>query len=391
MIPAYAQARILAAAVGALSGGLSAGCPSVECVQTKECAVGFDCTLEGVCVTTAQGEIRWIAPEAGSIVGQSFDAVVEVSFRAPAASITIDRDVINGGDPCAPFVSSTVDVAGDIEQALVQRVTVPGLLALGAEFGLSATLNAAGGVRSVRVAFTGEPTGYQGARFVEPGDAVIDASTALSLPVSAVLDRAASRALISVEPLGGDPSPREVVGGGVIELEGLRAPLARGPQILWLDTEDELGAHRCGRGLRGESPPTTGVELGLSFEGDQPGQLDLHVLLERPEGDVGCTFIEPGTACAAVYESRAPTRVGEEVLLVHAQDGVLIVAVVPGAAGPSLTARVRVSHNGIHVGWLGPFPLQPALGEVWIAGRIILGGALARLERIDDVVIGAPF
>jgi hypothetical protein len=375
----------------------AAGCPNVECVRTNDCSVGFDCTLDGVCVSTPQGEIRWLSPEPGSVVaGETFDAVVEVSFRAPAATITFDRDVVDHGDVCAPFIPTTVTVLGDLQEAIVQQVTVPGLFALGDEFGVSATLNAAGGTRSTRVTFRGEPTGYEGAdielRLTEDTINLVDASTTLGVTLSATFERAAARALLSVEPLGAAPTPRQLLGGGIAALDEVRAPVARGPQIVWLDTEDDGGdSHRCGVGLSGGNEGAAGVELGLSFEGADPGQLDLLVLLA--DGETTCSFNEPGDACEALYETRMPTRAGEEVLLVKQNSGLLRVAVVPGAASASLTARVRVSSNGAHVGWLGPFPLQPAQGEHWIAGSIVLDGSLATIvpELIEPTGVGPPF
>lgn len=416
LAPGTSRTRALALVCAALAtaGAAAAGCEQKECIVTDDCAVGFDCTLDGVCVSTAQGQIRWISPEPGSVVGARFDAVVEVSFRAPAATVSIDRDAVNAGERCAPFVPTEVTVIGDLQEALVQQVTLPGLFALGESFGVAATLNAAGGTRSVRVELQGEPTGYGGID-IDIADAdeddsasVRDAASTLSLPIDARFDRASARALVSVEPLGSagsagsgsdEPTPREVIGGGIAEITDVRVPLARGPQVLWVDSEDEQGTHRCGLGISGIDPQgeaPAGVELGLSFEGAEPGQLDLRVLVEDAGGDSqACTFNEPGARCEAVYETRAPARSGEEVLLVPAgsggSGGVLTVAVVPGAAGPSMTARVRVSSNGVHVGWLGPYPLQPALGETWIAGRIVLDGSLARLERVDQVTIGAPF
>lgn len=383
------MALLLLSATAALCG-----CQNVECVTNDDCSLGFDCTLDGVCVTTPQGEIRWVSPEPGSVVADRFDAVVEVSFRAPAGTITIDRDVVDTGDVCAPFIPTTITVIGDLDEALVQQVTVPGLFAVGEEFGVSATLNAAGGTRSERVKFRGQPTGYEGAdidlRLTQQTSNVIDASSTLGVTLDATFERAAARALVSVEPLGQTPTPRQVVGGGIASLDDVRAPIARGPQILWVDTEDDAGAaHRCGVGIAGKSEPSTGVELGLSFDGDDLGQLDLLVLL--PDGVTTCSFFAPGDACEALYETRMPTRAGEEVLLVKETAGVLRVAVVPGATSASMTARVRVSSNGAHVGWLGPYPLQPALGESWTAGSVILDGSLARIVPEDVVTIGAPF
>jgi hypothetical protein len=333
------------------------------------------------------------------VVGETFDAVVEVSFRSPAATITIERDVVDFGEPCAPFVPTTVTVVGDLQDAFVQQVTVPGLFALGEEFGVSATLNAAGGTRSTRVSFCGERTGYDGAdielRLSEDTINAIDASETLGVTVDATFDRAAARALLSVEPLGGQPTPRQIIGGGVTTVEAVRAPIAHGPQIVWLDSEDDAGVvHRCGVGLTGRTDPTTatGVELGLSFEGSQLGQLDLVVVLA--DGTT-CSFADPGAGCTPIYETRMPTRAGEEVLLVNASDsaagaGVLQVYVAPGAASESLTARVRVSSNGAHVGWFGPFPIQPAQGEWLNAGSVVLDGSLATIVAETDFPITGP-
>lgn len=384
----------LAGGVGA--GGVGAGCAGEECRARRDCAAGFVCTVDGRCVESGEGTVSWVSPEPGSQVDEHFDVVLDVRFRDSAAELLVDRAVDAPGDPCAPSVPQRLVIAGDATAPLAQRVTIPGMRALGERFHIAATLRGGGGIDTAVAELRGPAMDFGGAVFEAPEGATAPADQALTVPVSASFDGAVVRASLWVEPVGLDgrglePSAREIVGSAVTRLTDAVAPLARGPQILWLEVEDGADIRRCGRGLSGGGDAATapGLELGLFYEGGDPGLLDLRVRVGG-EGEPGCGFADPGASCEPVRETRGPARRGEEVLRVHG-DGIVDVAVVPGAAGPPLTARVRVSMNGAHVGWLGPFAIQPALGEVWVAGTVVVTGALADLQRTDDVVIGAPF
>lgn len=376
----------------------TASCLSAECRSRRDCDVGFTCTNDGRCVDGGEAVITWVSPEPGSEVQEIFDVELDVKFRGASGELLIDRAADNPGDPCAPSIPQRVIIPGNAGESLAQRITIPAMRALGERFGIAATLRAGGGTDTAAAELRGPSFGFGGATFQEPATPIVPADHALTAAVSAELEQTAAHAWLWVEPLGRDgvglePSAREHLGLGIQRVFEAPAPLARGAQIVWLEVQDAEGTRRCGRGLSGGGDPAaaSGLELGLFYDSEDLALLDLRV---RPgEGASGCSFEAPGPGCEPVYETRGPARRGEEVLRVIDTAGTRVVdiAVVPAAAGGPATARVRVSMNGEHVGWLGPFPIQPALGEVWLAGRVLVDGALVELQRTDDVVIGAPF
>jgi hypothetical protein len=383
------------AAALAVVATLMSGC-GPECRSRRDCRSGFLCTTDGRCVESGEPRVQWRSPEPGSVVDEIFDAVVEVSFQGSSGELLVDRSVAEPGDACAPLIPQRIVIAGDSDGILVQEIVIPGLRSLGDRFSIVATLRAGGGVHTGIGELRGAPARYGGASFERPERTTIDADAAVMVPVRATLERPANVTLWTepVDAAGapGEPSARAIVGQGITQLNDRLAPLARGPQILWLELEGAGEPLRCGRGLSGSGATGTarGLELALAWEGEEAGLLDLRVRLGGEEGGQVCTFAEAAGACGRGYETRGPAPRGEEVLRIAA-DGIVDVAVVPAAASAAVTARVRVSMNGEHVGWLGPFPIQPSLGQVWIAGRVLVRAGLADLQRIDDVVIGAPF
>ncbi len=384
------RARAVVVAAGLAAAAVAGGCRP-ECSHNRDCNVGFDCSADGLCVTSQAGQIRWVSPQPGDSVDDVFTAVVEVTFAGPSATVHVDRAVNHPGDPCAPFLPHDVEVQGKGPgESVTSQVTIPGLRAVGQDFHIAASLTSAGGLHSIEEELHGPPNAYEGATIAADHEA--DAGRLLTLPMSATFDRPAARAFVFTEPVVGLPSPHVLVGNGVTSVSDVAVPLVHGAEIVWLDLADADGvAHRCGFGVVGTGDDGAGLELGLAFSGPDPGQLHLAVELDREE-PVLCSFADPAAGCEPLFQSRAPAVRGDEALRVDTRDGdVVRVAVVPGAAGPPMTAMVRVSFNGEHVGWFGPVAVNPALGQSWVAGTVTVRGALAGLQHTDAFVEGSPF
>lgn len=368
--------------------GCKDGLCAHECSSNLECPTGTDCGFNHLCGPAAAGEVVWLSPTAGSTVGATFDAELEVSFRAASGVLMIERSAADPGDSCAPFVPFQQVVLGDLQQHLTHRVTVPGLLSLGERFAVRASLVSAAGESVAELALAGPASGTGGARFTQPdGERAYDATTALTVQVGAVLEQPAAVVSLWVEPQGGVPGAAHAIGSGLTSFDGEAVLLAHGPQVIWVDAD---GA-RCGLGVDGVGAAETGLELGLRYHADEPAQLGLRLMVEQDGGAEACDFQEPGLACEAVRETPGPDLVGEQVLRVPLDDGVVQIAAVPLAAAGYASAEVRVSMAGQHLGWLGPFPVHTAVGEAWIAGQVVVDGGAARLMRTDEVTIGAPW
>ncbi|MBI1947225.1 MAG: hypothetical protein HYS27_16135 [Deltaproteobacteria bacterium] len=359
-----------------------------ECASDFDCPAGTDCGTNNLCGPPAAGEVLWQSPAPGATVEATFDADLVVSFRAATATLTVERSDVDGGDACAPFVPYQRVLLGDAQQHLTQQVVVPELRSLGEGFSLRATLVTPAGERAAELPLVGPPSAVGGARFTQPDhERTIDASLALTVAVGAVLDQPAAVVSMWVEPQGGVPGPWTALGAGVTSFDQQPVLLAHGPQVIWLDAD---GA-RCGLGISGVGESEPGLELGLRYHADEPSQLGMRLLVESAGRASACDFREPGTSCAALRETPGPDVVGEQVLYVPLSDGVVQIAAVPLAAAGYVTAVIRVSMAGEHLGWLGPFPVNSGVGEAWIAGQVVVDGGAARLMRTDQVTVGAPW
>lgn len=362
------------------------------CSRAQDCALGELCA-RGRCEVSSAPLIRWLEPASGATVGERFDVEAEVRFRGPALVAHLERDPARPGEPCAPLPVHEVRVEGDPLRETVQRLRFGDVPSLGQDFALA--LRADSGVESRAVLpLKGQAReGFGGAVVLEPSERVIDADAALSHELLVELSPAAGLVSGWVEPLGAPPSPRTVLGQGVTEVRGARLPLARGPQILWLETERAGAVQRCGIGLTTPPPQHAGaLEVALSYESDAPGDVQLWLAFEAADGAVDtCTISELSSPCVAARDG-APRldRYGEEALHLEVAEGIYGIAVAPGAATGPVRATVRLSNQGVHLGWLGPRTVQTDLGEVWLAGRVyVLGGEL-RVEPLQAVRTGRP-
>jgi hypothetical protein len=394
------RAWLLGAAV-ATSWFPTTGCDP-GCRSVTDCDTGELCTFDGTCEPDPEGSVRFVEPAAGSTVGETFDAVLELRFRGDTAQLEVDRAGLDESDPCAPFVPRHLVVDGDPTEILTQRITLRGLRALGEEFTLGARMLASGERKNDVLELHGPALDVGGVSIVSPrvtgDDPTLDASLHVAVPVSAAFDGAAARASMFVEVFNDDgvrveSTPSQLVAAGTTAFTDALAPLSRAPQIIWIRLDDDNAATRtCGLGV---APPAVdadvdrSLELGLSWDAPEPAQLQLRAQAGA-DGPV-CAFQGGEGACTPVVQSRGPAAHGEEILRLDAADGVVTVVVAPSAASGPVLARVRVSMNGRHVGWLGPMAVNPGQGEAWLAGRIVVTGAVAHIQPSNDVVIGAPF
>jgi hypothetical protein len=383
--------------------GCVAGSCQQECVSDKECHVGEQCSRRGQCIELATGSIRWVSPEPGSTVDEVFDAVVHVSFRSADAAIRVYRGGAELGDACAPVPPYEIAVAGDPDETFEQDVELPGLRAAGDPFTLVAALEASGGFTSDQIELSAPDVREERGGFTidEPLEAELEGDPTFVVLRGAVTEAAVESLTIVTQPVEGAPTPALLLDPALRTLEGVVAPVARGRQAIVLSLTNADGAVKeCARGVTVPRGPP-GIELALWYDtGDElvEGRLDQRILVEGA-ATVVCSSETAGedgddatAACALVKRTPPPAARGEEVLVVTGvTDGFLSVAVVPGAVSAPVMAGVRVSVEGSHHAFLGPFALDPGLGQAWIAGDLIISAGAVSVTPRFDLSFGAPW
>jgi hypothetical protein len=361
-----------------------------NCVNNDDCSVGFQCNGHGSCVENATGTIRWEEPAPDSEVADRFDGAVRVSFRGPSARVRVVRDLRRPGDACAPVAPFELRVEGDPEETFEQRVELPGLFAAGERFSLVATLEAAGGfigdtlplrgpaIPSSTLSITSPPEGDVAGEPVWLDVSTNGASGAQSAAVRTAPEQGAAGVSLTLDPQ---------------ELGSVMVPVARGAQSVYVEGTDPDGApFSCGRAFS-VAETGEGLELALWFQASEGEALvRMRVLVEEGGSEVVCTALEPLGPCVTVRELGALAARGDEIVsLAGTTDASVRVAVTPAAISAPVRAGVRVSYEGRHVAFLGPFSLNPALGEVWIAGDITLAGGVPLVTPRFEISPGAPF
>ena len=373
----------LLACVLAVSAG-SAGC--AECAEATDCSIGEQC-VQGSCAPTAGDRLEILS--APDVTTSTFDLTVRVRFQGDVATLRVTR---LRGDECVPFVPAQLTLFGDGDQNTEQDVVVAGLSSVG-EFELTATLDI--GTRQLRAsqAFQGPPAGdeFGGARFEAPSTSEVDVVDEPWQSLRASLE--GGRVTAFVSPVGGPSTPRVIVAEAQADVDAF-VPLVRGPQIVWLESEDRGIVRRCGRGLIGGPVVDDGgaLELALLTESAEPAWLGLSARVQQDDGDTICDAVDPPALCQHEVRPLFPTEHNAEVLRLRLTNGVVEVAAVPLVISGPVTARVRITRAGVHEGFFGPFSIFPAEGQAWFAGRVIVeGGRVVGLVPVDDVSLGAPW
>lgn len=386
-----ALAPLLPRLIGVLAlvmGVGAVGCQ--ECVENFDCGLGNQC-VEGACVVRPDNGVTVLSP-IGPITSDAFDLSLRVQFRGASAKLRVDRA---NGDRCLPFIPFEQTLPGDADELVTQDITLPGVLSLGEQFRLRVTLDVIGNVTVTDFDFAGVSTGDDVGGFVFAAPIVddVDVVAAPWLPVVGEVD--GNRAAAWIETVGDSAgtTPRRSVAEASASASGF-VPLARGPQILWVETGAGDTLRRCGRGLLGGPPRDDGgnLEIALLTE-EEDAWLGLSVKVSDPAtGEVICDATRKSARCEAVRSAFTPAPQNADIVRVAASDGVVEVAAVPRAISGPVTAWVRVTRAGRHEGFFGPFTVLPRAGQSWVAGRIILqGGQVFALVNVDEVVVGAPW
>lgn len=363
------------------------------CARDTDCDAVTERCERGRCTLDLRPVVTWISPAEDASVGERFDIEVEVRFRGAEVVIELQRDPTNPGEPCAPLIPRRLVLAGDARQEIVEKVTFRDVPALGDTFGLQVRASVASiDPFTRRRAFQGEidPT-LGGMAVAAPRAGFVDADAHVSVEVEATLEQNARSVSAWVEPVGSAPTPRRVLATQTGEVQG-RAPLARGEQILWLEADHGGSRKRCGVGLATErSALPDGVELALAFDAPEPANLDLWVYADLDEeGHSRCTLEPPTGVCAVAWSEPGLRLHGEELVVLPSAEGIYGVAVSPAAATEPVSAFVRVSNRGTHLGFFGPRSVLADQAEVWLAGRVLVLGGAVTLQPLDLVSIGLP-
>lgn len=371
---------------------------SDEGVCTKECTVDADCegdlqcSLRGECRVSLAPLVTFVLPAADAAVGEQFDVEVDVTFRGDLATVRLERDAANVGGICGPFAPQEVVLTGDVAQEVTQRVVFRDIKPYARFFSLRVVAEANGLRGTVARGFSGAPgDDFGGAKIAEPVEAIVR-SNLLTTSLSATFDPEAAVVSAWVEPERGAPSPRVLLAQNTGAIDGVSIPVARGRQTVWVETERQGVTSRCGRSFNVVPlEESRGLEVALAFESEGDAELDLWIFAERDghEAEI-CTVESPRNLCRDGVQSAPFQTAGEERLRLDLDSGVYGIAVVPAIVSEPVSARVRLSTNGVHLGWLGPRRVFAEDGAVWLAGRIyVLDGAVS-IEPLETMVTGLP-
>jgi hypothetical protein len=374
---------------------------NAESFCAKDCAQDGDCELFRSCVrgrcTLGIAPIpTWISPEEGATVDGPFDVEIMLEYRAPSVELTLERLPSAPGDACQPHVPRRIVVEGAANADLAQTVVFEDVLPLGEDFGFRLEAMANGFPVTLERTFQGPPSeGLGGAMIDAPRELIVSADDSMTIELEARIEPRADVVTAWVEPTGTrPPTPRRIVGRDTLTVEDTRLPLARGGQIVWLETERGDERLRCGVGVGTDRTENAKpIELGLTWDTlhDDRGRVELRVVAERSEEDLEiCRADEEGVCLAGERHDGGLRTHGESALLLPQEEGIYGVAVVPAAATGPIRADVRVANGNVHLGWLGPRTVQPDLGEVWLAARVVVLGGVVTIEPIDRIEPGLP-
>ena len=374
-----------ARAAGLLAAAVAGGCAQAECAVDADCGGGRVCTVHGACADDPRPVVAWRAPEPGAAVADPFDVAVDVTFTGPEVEVVLQRDPRDPGAPCAPFLPATIVAPGDATGRTTAAVVFTDVAATGGGYVVEARTSA--GLYATTRSFAADVDGATGVAIAAPTAGLVDADAAVAVPLQVDLDGAYDAVTAWVEPAGAPPSPRVVV-AVASDVVDAHVPLARGAQIVRVEATRGDAVDRCAVALQAApAARPAGVEIGLMFTGPAESAADLWLF---DADGAPCRAGGGAGFCAAGFRSPRPAAVGGEILTLPAGDGLWGVAVVPGAAGPPLTAQLRTSQGDAHAAFVGPRTLDPGQGEVWLAARIaVVDGALS-VEELFDVRAGLP-
>lgn len=363
-----------------------------ECSVDADCEGGERCSLRGECRGSLAPVAAFVLPAADAAVGDLFDVEVDVTFRGDLATVRLERDASNVGGICGPFAPQEVILTGDVAQEVTQRVVFRDIQPYARFFSLRVVAEANGLRGTIARGFSGDPgDDFGGAKISEPAEAIVRTNV-LTSKLSATFEPQAAVVSAWVEPERGAPSPRVLLAQNTGAIEGVSIPVARGRQTVWVETERQGVTSICGRSFTVDPlEESRGLGVALAFESEGDAELDLWIFAERDGYDAEiCTVENPRNLCRGGDQSSPFQTVGEERLRLDLDSGVYGIAVAPAIISEPVSARVRLSTNGVHLGWLGPRRVFAEDGAVWLAARVyVLDGAVS-IEPLETMTVGLP-
>lgn len=372
--------------LGAALVGVGGGSACAVCAADDECPFGQVC-LEGGggCIEAPKPSLQVLTPRSGDVV-DGWSLTVEVGFRGDSALIEVERAVDDPGDPCIPFGTVRRVVEGSDEFG-THVVTIPGMPALGPAFSMIVRATVGSDSLFARTSLSGPAIdeSFSGITIEEPRGGDVDVVFDPLIPV--VVSGAGLRDIsVFVEPssetsastVTGDSTPRQLLLDGRGEV-----PALRGPHTVWVEATVGSGAteqvRRCGRAMQGGPNDLDDDELEVYLLTTSRTDGDVHLveLSTRVVTEAGQAICDGRSAesvvpCVARITPNVPAARGRDSLQMALADGVVEIAAVPRIISGPVDAMVRLSRGSTHIGFLGPVTLQPASGEVWLAGRVVI-------------------
>jgi hypothetical protein len=393
-----ARLGLLLAAAGLAFAGCVAPCEAnADCDGLSFCDEGFcksDCAGDVDCASTHRCEsgqciigliptVRVVSPEDGTSFEGAFSIEVETEFRGVNAIATL---VPEAGESCVPVFAQTEIVQGGVG---VRTVRFDDVVPRGDRFSYLVRVETEVSSAETRVTLEGAPLVDVplGARVIAPSAQVEGDAAAVDLAVT--YTQLQPQVIAFTEPEFGPPSVRRIVGEQLTEFADVRVPLARGRQIIWVETPFGDVTQRCGVAVDATGGEVDETEIALSFEDEVGADLDVVVVAELDSGELFACSAKNPIACRAT-EDRGFRERGDEAVQMPRVPGVYGVAVVPAAVAGRPQAWVRVSDEGGHVDFLGPRRVQADLAETWLVARVWVATDDVFVEPLDAVAAGLP-
>jgi hypothetical protein len=370
---------------------------TTDCQSLSDCTFGETCSARGRCEAADGAVVTWLSPAEGASVDEAFDVELEIRFVGREAVVRLTLPADEAGSPCGGFAPATIRLPGVTTQESKQAITIPDVRAAGADFGLQIEVVVdEGEPRFARRTFRGptlpEPLGIE-VTSPEPGDVPLlgSAPTPLSTAIDLTIGFTSSEIWGRVIPTIGAPTPMRVLASDTNALRGIRHALALGPQTLELTFAQGGTPSVCRLALDATPVDVHPIEVGLTFTGPDDSDLDLWLYAETDDGDSTiCTPQGASSPCLGAYVRPGVLEFGEESAGLALEDGLYGIAVVPGAASEPVSALLRLSRDGAHQAFVGPFTMSPGLGEVWLAARLYVVNGVLSVEPMYQIVSGAP-
>ena len=363
----------------------------VVCASDDDCDTGEVCLNGAGCAPTQAPTVRVRPPSDAEIV-DGWPLTIELGFRGVDAVVEVERSSDNPGDPCVPFGIVRRVVPGTIDTFTTHEIVVDDLPSLGPDFTLRVRATVAGKSIFASTTLHGPPLddGFRGITLEQPQGGDVDVIDDPLIPVL-VSGESARNIAVFVEASSatwrspaGNSTPRQFLPDGRGEV-----PALRGPHTVWAEAIIDGQARRCGRAMQGGPADLANDELEIYLLTRSQTGTDEHLveLSTRVGSNVDlaiCDGRAPSARdCRQRFSPPGPGPQGRDSLQMKLSDGVVEIAVVPRIISGPVDAIVRLSRGGSHLDIFGPITLRPELGEVWLAGRVVV-----RDDAVAAVIAG---